>query len=85
MDTIEKVFNEANYCVTTKWIVNWRCTNLFFLENNPSSYIIFNQGGIDKRVVKEWDDNFLFNSSVIVIIIMSLTYFILRIIEKKRN
>ncbi|OIU71524.1 hypothetical protein BHE18_21970 [Rossellomorea aquimaris] len=57
----------------------------FFLENNPSSYIIFNQGGIDKRVVKEWDYNFLFNSSVIVIVITSLTYVIMRIIEKKRN
>jgi hypothetical protein len=57
----------------------------FFLENNPSSYIILNQGGIDKRVIKEWDYNFLFNSSVIIIVVTSLTYVILRVIEEKGN
>jgi hypothetical protein len=56
---------------------------IFFLENNPSSYIIFDQGGIDKRVVKEWDYNYLFNSSVIIIVVTSNTYIILRVSEKK--
>ncbi|MBH9968902.1 hypothetical protein [[Bacillus] enclensis] len=58
-------------------------TLIFFLENNPSSYIIFDQGGIDKRVVKEWDYNYLFNSSVIIIVVTSITYIILRVSEKK--
>jgi hypothetical protein len=57
----------------------------FFLENNPSSYVILNQGGIVERVVKEWDYNFLFNSSVIIIVVTILTYGIWRGIEKKRN
>jgi hypothetical protein len=57
----------------------------FFLENNPSSYVILNQGGIVERVVKEWDYNFLFNSSVIIIVVTILTYGIWRGIEKKGN
>jgi hypothetical protein len=57
----------------------------FFLENNPSSYVILNQGGIVERVVKEWDYNFLFNTSVIIIVVTILTYGIWRGIEKKGN
>jgi hypothetical protein len=57
----------------------------FFLESNPSSYVIINQGGIEERVVKEWDYDFLFNSSVIIILVTILTYGIWRVIEKKRD
>ncbi|MCA1063817.1 hypothetical protein QTG56_01130 [Rossellomorea sp. AcN35-11] len=54
-----------------------------FLENHPSSYIIYDQGGIDERVVKEWDYHFLFNSSVLIIVVSALTYVLLRMIEKR--
>jgi hypothetical protein len=57
----------------------------FLLENNPSSYVIIDQGGIEERVVKEWDYDFLFNSSVIIILVTILTYGIWRVIEKKRD
>jgi uncharacterized membrane protein YukC len=55
----------------------------FFLDYQDSNYVIRNYHGIDKKIVKEWDFQFISNAGFIILGISVVIYLIWTYFEKK--
>ncbi|PLR71163.1 hypothetical protein CYJ37_20525 [Bacillus sp. UMB0728] len=57
----------------------------FFLDYEDSNYVLLNYYGADKKIVKEWDFQFISNAGFIIIGLSVLIFLIWTYFERRSN